>query len=293
MRRNKKERLDIGEKIYNKKITIYEASLMFKINPYTARNYMREYRDSVKMNKKEKYENTSFKKIKLIRNFYNGRDIQLKDEIELEKNCIKCLVGCNGGGKSTFIKNVIHYLSTETKEAEKIELGYKFSFSQKPFSTSPSNKDIIIVLDKNIDTKDNASQIFDFDERDLYRYWISAGENYLDRIGHAVKYIKDIIYSNKNKSLYLFFDDIDMGLSVDILEKINNVIKLIVKDCEKCNIIYYIFLSINTYYFLQFYKGIDVNNLNNISFNTYNEYHDFILKSSYLKEKLIEENENE
>ena len=41
----KEERLDIGKRIYNKELSVSDAAVIYSINWYTARDYMREYRD--------------------------------------------------------------------------------------------------------------------------------------------------------------------------------------------------------------------------------------------------------
>lgn len=46
MKYSKEERLQIGREIYSREITTASASKKYDINPYTARDYMREYRDS-------------------------------------------------------------------------------------------------------------------------------------------------------------------------------------------------------------------------------------------------------
>lgn len=45
MRYSKEERLHIGKEIYTHAISISKAAEKCQINPYTARDYMREYRD--------------------------------------------------------------------------------------------------------------------------------------------------------------------------------------------------------------------------------------------------------
>lgn len=40
----KEERLEIGKRIYNNEISVYDAATEYDINWYTARDYMREYR---------------------------------------------------------------------------------------------------------------------------------------------------------------------------------------------------------------------------------------------------------
>ncbi len=42
---SKEQRLQIGKEIYTHEITIREAAEKYKVNRYTARDYMREYRD--------------------------------------------------------------------------------------------------------------------------------------------------------------------------------------------------------------------------------------------------------
>lgn len=42
---NKEDRLKIGEIVYNRKLSRFKASKKYNLNPYTIRDYMREYRD--------------------------------------------------------------------------------------------------------------------------------------------------------------------------------------------------------------------------------------------------------
>lgn len=41
----KDDRLKIGELVYNRTLSRFEASKKYNLNPYTIRDYMREYRD--------------------------------------------------------------------------------------------------------------------------------------------------------------------------------------------------------------------------------------------------------
>ena len=45
---DRKNRLKIGKMIYTKQLTRFEAAEMFKMSPWTMREYMREYRDYLK-----------------------------------------------------------------------------------------------------------------------------------------------------------------------------------------------------------------------------------------------------
>lgn len=46
MKYSKEERLQIGKEIYTHEISISAAANKYNVNPYTARDYMREYRDT-------------------------------------------------------------------------------------------------------------------------------------------------------------------------------------------------------------------------------------------------------
>lgn len=45
MKYTKEQRLDIGKKIYTREITVAQASEQYEVNLYTARDYMRLFRD--------------------------------------------------------------------------------------------------------------------------------------------------------------------------------------------------------------------------------------------------------
>ena len=54
MKYTKEQRLDIGRRIYDGEIDCYQAAELYNINHYTARDYMRMYRDINQLPKKTK-----------------------------------------------------------------------------------------------------------------------------------------------------------------------------------------------------------------------------------------------
>lgn len=54
MKYTKEQRLDIGRRIYDGEIDCYQAAEQYDINHYTARDYMRMYRDTNQLPKKTK-----------------------------------------------------------------------------------------------------------------------------------------------------------------------------------------------------------------------------------------------
>ena len=51
MKYTKEERLKIGKEIFENRINIYEASIIYSINEYTARDYYRLYKAYINCNK--------------------------------------------------------------------------------------------------------------------------------------------------------------------------------------------------------------------------------------------------
>lgn len=101
----KEERLEIGRRIYNRELSVYDAATEYNINWYTARDYMREYRDlnnldpmkrgpigtSAITNQKKKYSDLeTLTKEELI-------DEVIKTRIELERT--KKGYAVQGGGQ--------------------------------------------------------------------------------------------------------------------------------------------------------------------------------------------------
>ena len=52
MKYTKEQRLDIGRRIYDGEIDCYQAAEEYSINQYTARDYMRLYRDTYQLPKR-------------------------------------------------------------------------------------------------------------------------------------------------------------------------------------------------------------------------------------------------
>lgn len=59
MKYTKEQRLDIGRRIYDGEIDCYQAAEQYDINHYTARDYMRMYRDANQFPKKTKTKSKS------------------------------------------------------------------------------------------------------------------------------------------------------------------------------------------------------------------------------------------
>ena len=98
----KEERLEIGKEVYNKEIKINQAAIKYNINPYTVRDYMREYREinNLKEINRVINENNFTNLNKLSKENLIEELIKAKVEIEREKKGYQAL----GGGHKSKIK---------------------------------------------------------------------------------------------------------------------------------------------------------------------------------------------
>lgn len=108
MKYTEQERLDIGKQIYDGLLSVSDAAIKFSINPYTARDYMRFYRDFNNLPDKDSNSN-SFKSlhIKDINLYQSMSKEQLIDELIKarvnEERVKKGYLVKGGGAKKVFV----------------------------------------------------------------------------------------------------------------------------------------------------------------------------------------------
>ena len=113
MKYTKEERLLIGAEIYSHQLTMRQAAQKYQINPYTARDYMREYRDEHNLPPKEADDHITIIAAKKTRKFDDLNDMdrkQLIDEvikarIEAERAKKGYIVKGDGPNKEFIILN--------------------------------------------------------------------------------------------------------------------------------------------------------------------------------------------
>ena len=93
----KEERLEIGKEVYNKEISINQAAIKYNINPYTVRDYMREYREinNLKVMEKIAKENNITDLNQLSKEKLINELIKAKIDVERAKKGYQVL----GGGR--------------------------------------------------------------------------------------------------------------------------------------------------------------------------------------------------
>lgn len=118
MKYTKEQRLDIGRRIYDGEIDCYQAAEQYDINHYTARDYMRMYRDTNQLPKKTKSINDSIAITPTPNDQANLREYQDMSKEELIQALIQARITEARLKKGYEVKgdgSIIQYSSKNTK----------------------------------------------------------------------------------------------------------------------------------------------------------------------------------
>lgn len=118
MKYTKEQRLDIGRRIYDGEIDCYQAAEQYDINHYTARDYMRVYRDTNHLPKKTRLQNNSIVTTLTPNNQANLQEYQDMSKEELIQALIQARITEARLKKGYEVKgdgSIIQYSSKNTK----------------------------------------------------------------------------------------------------------------------------------------------------------------------------------
>lgn len=207
-------------------------------------------------------------KFNLTRNYYLEGNLYKKDYVEIKEG-LTILVGCNGSGKTTMIRQMKDQLNKD---------------------------DSVTVLEFNNLTQGGSNRVSElafyekFDEVSL-RLLSSEGENIYYNIGDTVRKIGRAIHKKEKEKLFIFLDAIDSGLSIDYCTELIDVIKnIIIPDAENSGVELYIVASTNAYELARGNECLDVQNCTYRTFRGYEYYRKFILKSRKNKDIRVDKN---
>lgn len=203
------------------------------------------------------------RKFQIERDYYE-EDVVLyrRKNIEIQPG-LTVLVGCNGSGKTTLLHQLRHELKNN-------DITY-IDFDNLTNGGSYARSEAGFVGDISFLATSVCS---------------SEGENIIMNIGKVAASIGSTIRENRDsKELWILLDAIDSGLSVDNVIEIKNLFNLIIEDAGKNNTNVYIVISANEYELARGEQCFDVYNGKYITFEDYEAYRKFIIKSRKTKDK--------
>lgn len=173
---------------------------------------------------------------------------------------LTCIVGCNGSGKTTFLRLV-------KRQLDKKEIPYiHFDNYTQGHTTAMSEL------------------LFHDDLAGLAALaYHSEGEQIMGNIGRTVSKIGRAVRNAKNDSdLFILLDACDSGLSADQIVDLKDCFNLIIEDAAKRNVTVYILMVSNTYETVASREptptySLDVSTFKLYRFDSYYQYRDFIL----------------
>jgi energy-coupling factor transporter ATP-binding protein EcfA2 len=186
-----------------------------------------------------------------------------KDKITIEPG-LTVFVGCNGSGKTT-----LYHALKEKLNKESIPV---FSYDN--------------VADGGDRARSRAGFLNDFSM--LAGLVVSSeGEQIMINIGNIVLHIKKLITEAENDEVWLFFDAVDSGFSIDnICDFKSFIYNAVAPHASKLNKTLYVICTANSYEMANGENCFDVINGKYIKFKDYESYKDFILETKkYKKER--------
>lgn len=176
---------------------------------------------------------------------------------------VTCLVGCNGSGKTTLMERM-------QKILKDLDIPYKRHYDKEAKGRLESKAmmggardDIFAALDKN---------------------FVSEGESISYTLGHMAKEIGKFVFHTEGEELWIFFDSMDSGLSVDAIGEVADLLDLIVRTKPE-GIHIYIVMAVNSFEFAWRYDCVDVQTAEHVKFEDYEDYRDFIFHTREVKDQ--------
>ena len=196
---------------------------------------------------------------------YNaGEKIYTKKEVTFEPG-VTVLVGCNGSGKSTLIRTLYEKLKRDkvpTLRFDNLHEGGSYA---------------------------RGAAFFRGDyEWGATSFCSSEGENILLNMGKYARQIGTLCRkATAGQEIWLFFDAVDSGLSVDgVVELKEDLFALVMEHNPDKEV--YIVIAANEYELARGERCLDVASLSNVEFPDYEAYRKFILASRKKKDKRYE-----
>lgn len=200
-------------------------------------------------------------KINLNKNYWDSEEpLYKKGSMELNPG-VTVLVGRNGSGKTTFLRQLRQYL-------DKNNIPF-LSYDNLYDGGATADSYVLEGLSYFKDTK-NKAEVF------ATKKLSSEGQNIIINLSEFARAVGAFIKSNKDKEkVFILFDAIDSGLSIDNIVEVKNFLKIVASDAPNA----YIVVTANSYEMCYQSLCYDVKNSRYIGFFDYEDYKDFILNN--------------
>lgn len=183
------------------------------------------------------------------------------------------LVGCNGSGKSTFIAQIKQQLKKNNEPVftfNNVDDGGRSLYGGLIDGHHPGGTEAL------------SSLICSSEGEKIYQNILIKAKKGL---GRAVEKAKN----SESKELFLLWDAVDSGSSIDSIIDIKNFFKLIIEDQKIANNVdVFAIVSANSYEMANGENCYDVKHNKYVTFKDYEDYKKFILKSRKAKESRLD-----
>ena len=171
------------------------------------------------------------------------------------------LIGCNGSGKTTLMT----LLKDQLRNDKDI-----LSLSYNDRSEGHSN------LMEALAFRDDMSGVANM-------FMSSEGERIIRGVGYFAGGIRKRIQKANPKEIWILLDAVGSGLSIDGIQQIKDLAKAVIEDNQGTDV--YFVVSTNEYEFTIDADNIDVTTFKHLNFKGYEEYRNYILKTSEKKQR--------
>jgi len=190
--------------------------------------------------------------------YEKGKRIFEKSSVSVNPG-ITVLVGCNGAGKTTMLRQIEEQLENE----------------EEPF----------VSFDNKTEGGQRAMDSFGFFKQfaELATMVCSSeGEQIMIVLGKQAKKVGELSRNNQDRNIFVLLDAVDSGFSIDNICALKKYLfDLAIKNHPKD---VYIICTANSYEMARGEDCIDVISCEHVRFNDYEEYRNFVIETSKKKE---------
>lgn len=208
------------------------------------------------------------------------------------------LVGCNGSGKSTLLRNIESELKSKNIPVVLFDNGVEKRSNAIGAAISNGN----VGLASNFMTASEGEAIglhlgqFMYNLRNFVITGIYSSAHGLSENKFLDAFSKLSSNTRKEKpqsdERWLLMDSVDSGYSIDAIRELKKMFNIISKDAISKNVHLYIVIAANAYELAKNEQCFNVQLGKYVTFNNYEEYAKFVLKTRKLKDERIERAEH-